>query len=392
MKIVFICGSLEPGRDGVGDYTRCLAGELIRQGQNVSIIALNEINLEKSFLEEVQESEGTNISILRLSNRIRYKERFIKAKEWVDKFNPEWLSLQYVPFSFQKKGLPFGLGRRLKLLGKEKRWHIMFHELWVGMENNDIRQEKILGAIQKLFIQLMLAVLKPEKVFTSIRFYADHLNQIGVKTSLAPVFGNIPLGDWGIDEDWDQLSVAAGLSSLHKTPDVWLVLGFFGTVYPCPGLEQLLKNAADAAIQIGRKLGILIIGHGRGQDIREIALDIPGSNCWQTGILSPAMINRSMQLVDMGVVTTSAIGLNKSGTAKAWLERGIPVLISAEDTTYCISELQSKGAYQIVGAADVLVAFKAKGKILSLNRFEEVVAAYSSLDTIATDNINSIYK
>lgn len=27
MTILFLCGSLEPGRDGVGDYTRRLAGD-----------------------------------------------------------------------------------------------------------------------------------------------------------------------------------------------------------------------------------------------------------------------------------------------------------------------------------------------------------------------------
>ena len=32
MKIVFICGCLEPGKDGVGDYTRRLSAELIDHG------------------------------------------------------------------------------------------------------------------------------------------------------------------------------------------------------------------------------------------------------------------------------------------------------------------------------------------------------------------------
>ena len=40
MKIVFLCGSLEPGRDGVGDYTRMLAAEIIRKGHNAAIVAL----------------------------------------------------------------------------------------------------------------------------------------------------------------------------------------------------------------------------------------------------------------------------------------------------------------------------------------------------------------
>jgi hypothetical protein len=40
MRIVFLCFSLEPGRDGVGDYTRALAGELIRPGHEVCAVAM----------------------------------------------------------------------------------------------------------------------------------------------------------------------------------------------------------------------------------------------------------------------------------------------------------------------------------------------------------------
>jgi hypothetical protein len=43
LNIVFLCGSLQPGRDGVGVYTRRLAGEVIRQGHQASIISLTSI-------------------------------------------------------------------------------------------------------------------------------------------------------------------------------------------------------------------------------------------------------------------------------------------------------------------------------------------------------------
>lgn len=42
MKFLFICGSLEPGKNGVGDYTRRLAGECIRMGHDAMILALDE--------------------------------------------------------------------------------------------------------------------------------------------------------------------------------------------------------------------------------------------------------------------------------------------------------------------------------------------------------------
>ena len=37
MKIAFLCGSLEPWRDGVGDYTRRLAGDLQACGHQVLV-------------------------------------------------------------------------------------------------------------------------------------------------------------------------------------------------------------------------------------------------------------------------------------------------------------------------------------------------------------------
>ena len=47
MKIAFICGSIEPGRDGVGDYTRRLAIELIKNSYEVAVIALHETIIDE---------------------------------------------------------------------------------------------------------------------------------------------------------------------------------------------------------------------------------------------------------------------------------------------------------------------------------------------------------
>ena len=42
MKIMFICGSLEPGKDGVGDYTRRLCAHLKKHHIEVGILAYND--------------------------------------------------------------------------------------------------------------------------------------------------------------------------------------------------------------------------------------------------------------------------------------------------------------------------------------------------------------
>lgn len=42
MRIAFSTGCLAPGRDGVGDYTRTLAGECARRGHTLALVSLGE--------------------------------------------------------------------------------------------------------------------------------------------------------------------------------------------------------------------------------------------------------------------------------------------------------------------------------------------------------------
>jgi hypothetical protein len=51
MKVLFICGSAQPQRCGVGDYSRRLAGELIRQGHKASIVSLMDADILSSNVE-----------------------------------------------------------------------------------------------------------------------------------------------------------------------------------------------------------------------------------------------------------------------------------------------------------------------------------------------------
>jgi hypothetical protein len=92
-----------------------------------------------------------------------------------------------------------------------------------------------------------------------------------------------------------------------------------------------------------------------------------------------------MQLVDLGVITTTASALDKSSTAVAWLERNIPILISPEDKSYTEAEFKSQGIFQVNGAADISEAFQVKGKLSSVSRLEKVAAIYTSF---AADNSN----
>ena len=59
MKILFICGTFENGKDGVGDYTKRLAKEIIDYGHSVHIIAIHDKFSYGISIDQIkQQSEG----------------------------------------------------------------------------------------------------------------------------------------------------------------------------------------------------------------------------------------------------------------------------------------------------------------------------------------------
>lgn len=376
MKITFICSSLQPGCDGVGDYVRRLACEIIKLGHDVEAIALRDSFITNAE-QAIQELDGIELPVLRLPVSANSAERYRKLGIQVKKFNPDLISLQYVGFGYNKRGLPFDILTRLRKTLDKRKLHIMLHELWCGMAVNAGRKEQVLGKLQKFFIKNMIGLLKPEIVFTSIRPYWLHLRQVGIESIIVPIFGNIPTNDNGNQHDWEALVTKSNLSTLILNQDSWLILGFFGTTYNSPGLDQLLLMAVTAAHSEGLKLGILFIGHNRRQDILELAKSYPDVSHWQTGALPAGMINRCMQFVNLGIVTSAVDGIDKSGSALAWMERGIPVLIPPDDKTYKADEMESKGIYQAISPQVILNASYIRNQLAPQSNLKKAAIAYT---------------
>ena len=119
MTIIFLCGSLEPGSDGVGDYIRKLSAALLKMGHMVAAIALNDRQIR--LLEEGHQAEDNlQIPVLRIPSLLPHAEKFRLASGFIEKWKPDWLSLQFVPYAFHEKGIPFGWARKLKQLGGKR--------------------------------------------------------------------------------------------------------------------------------------------------------------------------------------------------------------------------------------------------------------------------------
>jgi len=312
MTILFLCGSLSPGRDGVGDYTRRLAGELIRQGHQASIVALND-RLIDTVEQCTQEADGTPITVLRMPANLKSKQRFALAGEFITAQNPEWLSLQYVPFSFQEKGLPFGLGRQLAKLGKGRKWHVMFHELWVGMDDEASLKFKLWGRVQRHIIHTLLKKIKPKQIDTQTSLYQFFLQKMGYNADLLPLFGNVP--------------VLMGLTEKPVKEKDSLSIVFFGSIHPGAPVADFLDELLVYAETTQKKLQVLFVGRcGAYAEPWIGACNRRNIPVISRGEQSLAEISAVLSDSDLGLSTTPYLLSQKSGTVSAMLEHQLPVI------------------------------------------------------------------
>jgi hypothetical protein len=315
MKILFLCGCLEPGRDGVGDYVRRLGLELAQQGHSTCGIALADQFLTEEY-STIQSTEAGDFPVLRLPAAWPASWRFGRAQLRVTEFDPEWVSLQFVPFSFHPKGLPFLLGRQLASLGAGRSWHFMFHELWVGMDEDSTSKFIWWGRVQRLLIKGLLKRLRPKVIHTQTPLYHSHLARLGFKSELLPLFANI-------SNSQQQVELTA--DAPHSAEGVGLVA--FGTIHPGARIAELAHDAAQYAAEHAVPVSLTLVGRGGEEQAR-------WADTWQAaglpvhvlGEQTPDQISAALRAATLGVTTTVLALIGKSGTAAAMQEHGLPVL------------------------------------------------------------------
>ena len=143
MRIVFITGGLEPDRDGVGDYTRWLAVESVRQGASCRLLALADRtsreprgrprrNRHRDAAAAVHDAMGGTCC---------------GSRQFIESSAPDWVSLQFVPYSFQRWGVAAKLVRALPELVGRSRLHVMFHEIWI--DGSTSARRRLVSAAQR---------------------------------------------------------------------------------------------------------------------------------------------------------------------------------------------------------------------------------------------------
>lgn len=313
MNILFVCGSMKMGADGIGDYTRRLACELVRNGHKASVLAFSDRHIDTP-INERQSSEGQEIEVLRVPAHLSDTEKFHSLEKFIKLVNPDWISVQYVLYAYNKKGLPFKFASSLKSICKGRKFEIMFHELWLGMEKYPLFKDKIYGFFQSRIIQNMMSKLKPQMVHTHSRAYQTLLAHYNINAVYLPIFSNIPV--------IHELHNKVDLSKKEK-----LSFLLFGHISEGAPVELFAKELSNWCKTTGKYAEFIFAGRN-GDAIMEWqnALKSNGIPYMHKGVLSTEELSDLMADSDIGIATTPILLYEKSGSVAAMIKHGLPVL------------------------------------------------------------------
>jgi hypothetical protein len=309
MRISFICGCLEPGQDGVGDYTRRLAAELCQLGHECQLISLNDSQDSNSQIEP-------GLEIVRFKNALHGLNSH-RVEAAVAAWNPDWVSLQFVCFAFHPKGFILQLSSVIGNLRIGRHLDIMFHELWVGEQPTLPFKHKVMGRIQQWLILSALRRWKPDSLHTSNRLYQHILERHGYEAARLPIFGNIPIASPPSSAEFSRAANERVILFPFSQRHDWNV---------SHTLAQLadLARAAEVSLKLVQ-IGSLRSGREHWDQIEAFA-QLQNWQCLRLGELSEEAISQWMQAADIGISSTHIQLADKSGAAVAMHEHGLPVI------------------------------------------------------------------
>jgi hypothetical protein len=325
VKILFFCGSLEPGRDGVGDYTRRLAGACGAEGHECAVIALHDPQVS-----DMADLTTDHVRLIRLPVTMPWPDRLVRAGEYLRRLGPDWVSWQIVVYGFHQRGfLPTTLLQSASHL-RGPRCHVMMHELWLGLEARAGWPARGIGWLQRRGVLCLLDQLGPECIETSQAAYQHALQREGFSVSVLGLFGNVPIaGDLPDRETLLARWLPAAADHRGRRPFVAVT---FGSLHPQWRPGATADWLLDAARRRGRPAALLAIGRTgpaaagiletfRGKGVRVAT----------TGERDAADVSALLRAADCGIAPHPWVLIGKSGTAAAMLEHGLPVLVPRDD-------------------------------------------------------------
>jgi hypothetical protein len=329
MRIAFLCSGLEPGRDGIGDCTRALATACVSLGHETRLAAIRDpfCPSPASFAASAAEPRWPDIFCHEAQSR--------ELRDWLQDFQPDWVSVQYTPFGFHRRGLGGRHGAVLRsLLPETSRRHVFFHEIWLQPGRAGRLRHRALGWFQRRTVDAWAgSAWQPHVVHTQARLHQARLRARGLPAELLPLcspFANPHASPASArDQVAAWLRAAAPSSAPLDKEALWI--GHFGTFYREGwSFADFAAKFTGLARVVGRRVCFLALGRARAAaEVWEQAVRVvPHADFRVVGELPPDQVAVAMQACDAAMTSTPWDIIEKSSAAAAWRALGIPVLVT----------------------------------------------------------------
>jgi hypothetical protein len=332
MSLVIVVGGIEPTQDGVGDHSRRVAGALIKRGIKTSILALSDQKTVDGPRRERQSDDGAEIDVLRLPPSISFPERVALGRKFIDEQGARHALFAFAPYQFDMRGVVSRALVELPEMVQGLTSSILFHETWIGEEETSGLWTRLVGFTQRRLIQMLVHDLKPVAVYSTNPLYRRMLEAYDIRSSMVPHCGNVPVQESRAD-DWLPQALAEGGAPVGPDGlrDTYMV-GLFGSLYEWLQMPRLLPIFEAVARRKGKRALIANIGIIHNKQQWQNWKKVYGKEFGMVdlGPTSTLRISQFINSLDLGVTTTTLYQFGKSGTAAAFVEHGIPVLIPVE--------------------------------------------------------------
>lgn len=310
MRIVMVCPSYPP-QDvtcGVGDYTRCLAEELVRQGEQVTVVTST----------GYRGDSGGAVQVLPLISKWSAAEgwKLIRSQR---RRSADVIHMQYTPDLYGRRS-SFALTPFVsRFLPRRAPVVVTFHTLIGG------------GLWRKVMAPWLL--LTADRSISANEEVSDlihrHLPLLESRVTEIGIGSNIQVGAAGRDAVRRSERARLGL------PDRAPVLAHFGLVYPGKGLETVFQ-ALPAILREHPLARLVVVGDTRPEDrsyrdgLDRLARgkEIAHAVLW-TGRAPSEAVSSLLAAADLFVAPYDAGGTARRGSLMAGLAHGLPVVTTA---------------------------------------------------------------
>lgn len=273
MKLDLVFPAFPPALDGIGDYTAQLAQEL--SGSHEVRVLTAQPDATPLNSSEVD---------VRRAFSLDHRSGIHDLVDWVTRREPDWLSLQYNPFSYGRWGLNFSLPLAIARIRAEcpsLRIALTVHEPFVPVES-------LKFAVMTLWQRLQFWALGhlADVTFMAIEPWVERFDSWFPETEVVhlPVSSNMPR----VETDREAVR-----HSLNFPPDT-LVVGLFGRGHSSR-LLSFIRRAVLRLRKNGRDARVLYVGPAV-KKVKKALSDVPHI---RTGALPADEVSRHFSAMDL---------------------------------------------------------------------------------------------